>query len=515
MDISTLGLFSTQGVLIKFSDLTVLCDASLFSTDHKPLPFIDYNIQEMENVDFIFISNFYHIIALPLITEYTHFTGKIYATEPTIEFGRLLMNELVHEKEKYLIGKDFLRRNFNPIFNNPLYSIYDINSCIEKIQPIHYGEVLRLSEDTKVIASSSGYCLGGTNWTFFNLDKKVVYLSLSSVQNCHQCPLQIEPLLNPDALVISGGIAINNIDINDSMKKIISAIMYTLQNGGNAIIPALSCGIIFDILDCLSIYTKDIKNHSYHVISPIAKHSLHYSGILSEWMNDKLQERVFQQEEPMRCNEMLTNGQLHTHFSIQDFFKNKKSESSIIFIDHPSLNMGDVIPLINLWKNDQKNTLIWITPTDNLGEILNNFQPLYINVQYCPIDVRLNDKQFKDLVVKINPKEVLLPESHFKPSRLSVTYPDDGLYLKYGLQSYHLYDKNKIKTAYINEELAKKQFPKHRNESCLYYLYRGMLEFTNGKIYIKSIKSCVDNEPDVKYEKLIFKIFVKKLQKLV
>jgi len=88
MDISTLGLFSTQGVLIKFSDLTVLCDASLFSTDHKPLPFIDYNIQEMENVDFIFISNFYHIIALPLITEYTHFTGKIYATEPTIEFGR-------------------------------------------------------------------------------------------------------------------------------------------------------------------------------------------------------------------------------------------------------------------------------------------------------------------------------------------------------------------------------------------------------------------------------------------
>jgi len=29
-----------------------------------------------------------------------------------------------------------------------------------------------------------------------------------------------------------------------------------------------------------------------------------------------------------------------------------------------------------------------------------------------------------------------------------------------------------------------------------------MLEFTNGKIYIKSIKSCVDNEPDVKYQKI-------------
>jgi len=71
-----------------------------------------------------------------------------------------------------------------------------------------------------------------------------------------------------------------------SIKKNIYIILisvYTLQNGGNVIIPALSCGIIFDILDCLSVYTKDIKNHSYHVISPIAKHSLHYSGILSEW----------------------------------------------------------------------------------------------------------------------------------------------------------------------------------------------------------------------------------------
>jgi integrator complex subunit 9 len=442
-------------------------------------------------------------MALPLITEFTHFTGKIFATEPTIEFGRLLMNELVHEKEKYLIGKDFLRRNFNPIFNNPLYSIYDINSCIEKIQHVHYGEILRLSEDTKVIASSSGYCLGGTNWTFLNSDKKVVYLSLSSVQHCHQCPLQIEPLLNPDALVISGGIAHSNIhDINDSMKKIVSTIMFTLKNCGNVIIPALSCGIIFDILDCLSIYTKDIKNHSYHVISPIAKHSLHYSGILSEWMNDKLKERVFQQDEPMRCNEMLTNGQLHTHFSIQDFFKNKKSESSIIFIDHPSLNMGDVIPLINLWKNDQKNALILITPTDNVVEMLNNFQPIYMNVQYFPIDIRLTDKQFKDLIIKINPKEVLLPESHFKPSRLSVTYPDDGLYLKYGLKSYHLYNRNKIKTAYITEELAKKQFPKHHNESCLYYLYRGILEFTNGKIYIKSLKAYEDSNLDVKYEEI-------------
>ncbi|GBC43971.2 integrator complex subunit 9 [Rhizophagus irregularis DAOM 181602=DAOM 197198] len=44
---------------------------------------IDWNI-----IDFIFITNYNHMLALPYITEYTNFKGKIYATEPTVLFGR-------------------------------------------------------------------------------------------------------------------------------------------------------------------------------------------------------------------------------------------------------------------------------------------------------------------------------------------------------------------------------------------------------------------------------------------
>ena len=54
---------------------------------------VKYNVPELQMVDFstidvILLSNFYNLWALPYITEYTGFKGKIYATEPTIQLGR-------------------------------------------------------------------------------------------------------------------------------------------------------------------------------------------------------------------------------------------------------------------------------------------------------------------------------------------------------------------------------------------------------------------------------------------
>ncbi|EXX64334.1 hypothetical protein RirG_143750 [Rhizophagus irregularis DAOM 197198w] len=44
-----------------------------------------------------------------------------------------------------------------------LYSIADIQSCIDKVRPVRFGEHLNLYE-LEVTAYSSGYCLGSANW---------------------------------------------------------------------------------------------------------------------------------------------------------------------------------------------------------------------------------------------------------------------------------------------------------------------------------------------------------------
>lgn len=55
---------------------------------------------DLSTVDVILISNYHCMMALPYITEHTGFTGTVYATEPTVQIGRLLMEELVNFIER-------------------------------------------------------------------------------------------------------------------------------------------------------------------------------------------------------------------------------------------------------------------------------------------------------------------------------------------------------------------------------------------------------------------------------
>lgn len=55
---------------------------------------------DLSTVDVILISNYHCMMALPYVTEHTGFTGTVYATEPTMQIGRLLMEELVNFIER-------------------------------------------------------------------------------------------------------------------------------------------------------------------------------------------------------------------------------------------------------------------------------------------------------------------------------------------------------------------------------------------------------------------------------
>lgn len=55
---------------------------------------------DLSTVDVILISNYHCMMALPYIIEHTGFTGTVYATEPTMQIGRLLMEELVNFIER-------------------------------------------------------------------------------------------------------------------------------------------------------------------------------------------------------------------------------------------------------------------------------------------------------------------------------------------------------------------------------------------------------------------------------
>jgi len=59
----------------------------------------------------------------------------------------------------------------------------------------------------------------------------------------------------------------------------------TLKNGGNVLVPCYPSGVTYDLFECLSGHLEScgLLSVPMYFISPVAKSSLAYSNIYSEW----------------------------------------------------------------------------------------------------------------------------------------------------------------------------------------------------------------------------------------
>lgn len=217
------------------SDSTYQFDPSLdfnnFSTETPTvsIPFFD-NIN-LTQVDAVIISNYQNILALPYLTERDDFDAAIYATEPTIQLGKLLMEELVESFERNIRYKNNLpnlgsksSNNYdfyqnvskNSENNNPLetegwsnidqshtayndncskfsstyqnsnkkilYNKTAIATALNNVHSISYGEHIDIHGEIKLTAFSTGFTVGSANWLIKSVttDESVLYVNSSS-----------------------------------------------------------------------------------------------------------------------------------------------------------------------------------------------------------------------------------------------------------------------------------------------------------------------------------------------
>lgn len=116
-----------------------------------------FDMVDIDKIDFIVISNFYNIGALPYLTEYLGFKGKIFATEPTIQFGKQMLLELIEQIEKVPQSNSKKQGGFPfnlGIFDTDSkqseiydydqwkkpYSKHDIIECFSKIRKCSFDE---------------------------------------------------------------------------------------------------------------------------------------------------------------------------------------------------------------------------------------------------------------------------------------------------------------------------------------------------------------------------------------
>ncbi|XP_007906742.1 integrator complex subunit 9 [Callorhinchus milii] len=387
---------------------------------------------DLSTVDVILISNYHCMMALPYITEHTGFTGTVYATEPTMQIGRLLMEELVKFIErvpKAQAATNWKSREMLRLLPGGLkdavevttwkrcYSLQEVNLALSKVQLVGYSQKIELFGAVQVTPLSSGYCLGSSNWIIQSHYEKVAYVSGSSLLTTHPQPMEQTSLKNSDVLILTGLTQIPTANPDGMLGEFCSNLAVTIRSGGNVLVPCYPSGVIYDLLECLYQYidSAGLSSVPFYFISPVANSSLEFSQIFAEWLCHNKQSKVYLPEPPFPHAELIQTNKLKHYPSIHGDFSNDFKQPCVVFTGHPSLRFGDVVHFLELWGKSSLNTIIFTEPDFSYLDALAPYQPLAMKCVYCPIDTRLNFIQVSKLLKEVQPLHVVCPEQYTQP----------------------------------------------------------------------------------------------------
>lgn len=134
------------------------------------------------------ITNYQNLLAIPYLTERDDFDAAIYATEPVVQLGKLLMQELVSYNERSPKILTSIKQNSKTVSTNNHKLIYtkdQVSTALHSVHSVSFGEPISVYGQVTVTAFSSGYNIGSSNWSIVGNAESVCYIGSSSSLNTH------------------------------------------------------------------------------------------------------------------------------------------------------------------------------------------------------------------------------------------------------------------------------------------------------------------------------------------
>ncbi|CAH8616559.1 unnamed protein product [Schistosoma rodhaini] len=278
---------------------TKIGDMNYISTDFK---FCMLKLSEMssifwETIDVILVSNTRSILGLPFLFENTNFRGKVFATEPVVKFGKILIDDLLCELDQLSeseVNSDLSKVKVDKL-NNPIgyllnsdefnwTKFYTRESVIKALDNIHlvaYHEPVDLFGLLTIKGLSAGYGIGSCNWIITSSTEKVAYISHTSLLYSHVLPFDDSTFEDTDVLIIGTVNMYASDELEKTVEEFCHIVVQTLAHGGNVLVPSNPSGIIFDLLET-AIQAKDNFNGT---ILPLFMHNRPSSGNSADHTN--------------------------------------------------------------------------------------------------------------------------------------------------------------------------------------------------------------------------------------
>ncbi|TDH68875.1 hypothetical protein CCR75_005556 [Bremia lactucae] len=382
---------------------------------------------DVKALDVVLLSNHQTLLALPLLTETLGFQGQIYATQLTIDFGRIFLKELATLNQ----GKNSTFFTFENVTDNqelPMFSFEEIENCCRKIHCVEYNEVIKLEYGVEITALSSGFTLGSSLWLIEGPNDKLAYVAAASGDyNRHPKELDLLPLVNCETLLVT--------DLKPDrdphsttermVERVLSSVTNVLERGGICVVPTSPCGVLFDLIE--AVYTASVLKNQHvpmYLISDFAMQILELTQLGAEWLCEKKVDKLYAGEHAFVHESLLKNKVFHPVADLSAITATTFQNGSLVFVGHPSLQFGHGVEIIQMLGNDSRNAILLIDPSVNSAEALGNFQELSIEKIVCPIDPRLSCGDANQLIARCCPHHLILPYE-FTIAPLETTAVDD------------------------------------------------------------------------------------------
>jgi len=318
----------------------------------------------------------------------------------------------------------------SPALLRRLYTRTEARAALERVQPVSYGEQVRLSETSSLLACahSSGHSLGSCVWRIFHpsLPKqaRLVHIAKASAQaGLHPRPLDTnECLHNADALLLTGVAFPPPSNTPDrAVSSLCTSVANTLSRGGSVLLPVPPGGITFDLLEAITSHLQQIGLRvPVYWIGPTTQRALAYANIAPEWVCKERQERIYEPRPPFPYLDLMASGALG-HFAstyANPWIQSAESFPScfhtpcVALAGHTSLRCGQVLHFLNAWKHDPRNLLVLTDPQVDPAAALSPHLPFAMQVTHLPVDSRLSARDATSLLRAFRPRALVIPAEY-------------------------------------------------------------------------------------------------------
>jgi len=381
-------------------------------------------------IDAIFISNWESLKGLPFLTENKELSCPIYATEPVISLGSLIIEDLLHffeRTDKNIDDKEWVEseawdayvgedpRKSVPSQWRRFYTEESLRKAISKMTRISPNQPVPVGNGIQVRLYQSGFEIGSCNWLIEVEEKKIGVWTATSKQQGYVHEPVFKHFAKLDSLILTNLREIDA-DPNLMIADMCATAVDTLCAGGNILFPMQPIGSIYDIIESLIGRMDQVapnKNFPVYVFSPVSKKGLAFTNISGEWFCEEKREKLFTPKPPFKIHEFIERKRVFMYESIHSSFSTEYKVPCVAFVGHPSLRIGDAVYFMELWGNNPKNAVILSDPDFNFDFTWSPFLSSRIRAFWFPVDMRLSPSEVNNiLITEVDTKKLIVPEDY-------------------------------------------------------------------------------------------------------